>query len=182
MRLRARPKTVAFAAVAALAVAACSSSGSSSEETTTTAAEETTTTVEEAAAPALAMGEGTAFLIDWSALSSPAFFSFMDGESPFWFIHTEEPEGEGFFSLEMYTTGYGPTWTGELGTFDIDCSEGGTGICVHLVKPGTDTDLGADFAVTGTVTINQLDEAGYDLVVDATFSDGTTISGLEISG
>ena len=64
----------------------------------------------------------------------------------------------------------------------IDCSPGGTGICVHLVRPGTDADLGEDGAVTGTVAINQLDDTGYDIVVDATFSDGTTITGLQVTG
>ena len=179
-----RSKIVALAVVAALAVAACSSSGGNGEqaEETPTEAETTTTveTVEEPAGPALAMGEGTAFLIDWSALTAEAFFAFMPSDDPFWFIHTEEPDG--FFSLEMFTTAYGSLWTGELGTHDIDCSPGGTGICVHLVRPGTDADLREDGAVTGTVAINQLDDTGYDIVVDATFSDGTTITGLQVTG
>ncbi|MBI4883284.1 MAG: hypothetical protein HY826_04435 [Actinobacteria bacterium] len=126
----------------------------------------------------------TGFAIDWSALAGPPSFSHTAGADPYYLIHTK-PAVDGFFlSLEMYTV-YGTQWTGQLGTFDIGCSASSTGICAHFDPdgPGPLGDLGADFLATGSVTINQLDAEGYDIVVDElVFSDGTTITGVHMVG
>ncbi len=43
--------------------------------------------------------------------------------------------------------------------------------------------LGSDFATTGSITINQLDDSGYDIVVnEIVFSDATTIGSFQMTG
>lgn len=126
----------------------------------------------------------TGFAIDWTALAATPFYAQVGGADPFFHIHNI-PASDGFyFALEMYTV-YGSTWSGELGTFDIGCAPASTGICAHFDPdgPGPLPNLGADFLATGSVTINQLDAEGYDVVVDElVFSDGTTITGLHLVG
>lgn len=119
----------------------------------------------------------------WTDLVGTPYFAYDDArdpDDPYWHVHTN-PAADGFFlSLEMFTTGYGSAWEGETGTFAIDCSEQGSGICVHFNPEGplAAGDLGADFAVTGQVDVDQLDESGYSLVLtDVIFSDGSTIPG-----
>lgn len=184
----------AFAACL-LALAGCGDSESSddtasSTEAPTTAAPVTepeatdapTTTV--AALPAALQITDTGYAIDWTALETKPFFALAAHLDPFFHIHTD-PDLDGFFiSFELYTT-YGPTWTGELGTFEISCSAASTGICVHFDPDGDGPigNLGADFRAAGTVTINALDETTYDIVVDElVFSDGTTVTGLHMVG
>lgn len=124
----------------------------------------------------------TGFTIDWSAATP--FYAQVGGGDPYFHIHNIPATDGFFFSLEMYTV-YGTAWTGELGTFDIGCTPASTGICAHFDAdgPGPLSDLGADFLATGSVTINQLDAEGYDVVVDElVFSDGTTITGLHLVG
>ncbi len=124
------------------------------------------------------------FELDWSKLTLPTFFAYDDQtnpEDPFWYVHNQPTEGF-FLSLEMYTTGFGSAWTGETGTFELSCTDGGTGICIHFDPDGDGeafADLNLDFAATGTIEITALDEKdGYDLALDGvTFSDGTTIAG-----
>ena len=126
--------------------------------------------------------------IDWAALQGPVFFAPPSAGSgdPFYFVHTD-PAVDGFFlSIEAYTTGYGTAWTGELGSFAIDCTPDGTGICVHFDPdgPGPIGDLGADFAVAGEITFIDLGTGGFvaDLK-NVTFSDGTVIPGpVRITG
>ena len=155
--------------------------------TSTTVPSPTTTAVSD---PALSQ-EGGVYTIIWTALTDSFWYpNAGSAADPFFFIHTL-PETDGFyFSLEMYTTGYGALWTGELGEVDIICDEGppapnSTGICPHLDAdgPGPMADLNADFAATGSITINKLDEEGYDIVVnEVVFSDGSSISGFQLTG
>ena len=149
-------------------------------ETTTTAAPE----------PALTE-EGGVYSITWANLAGPFWDpSAGTSESPFFFIHSEPAQDGFFFSLEMYTTGYGALWTGELGDVAILCSEAppapnSTGICPHFDPdgPGPIGDLNADFGATGSITINQLDENGYDIVVhEIVFTDGSSISTFTLTG
>jgi len=60
----------------------------------------------------------------------PLFTSYNSGSDPFFQIHTQEAEGTFFFGLELYTV-FGPSWTGQLGTFSPSCND--NGLCVYLV-------------------------------------------------
>ncbi len=196
-----RPRHALIVAVGCLTLAACGDSGSSTDTTdpvttdaATTAppatdppatdppATDAPTTVAEPVSALLPTATG--FAIDWSALTAVPFYGETGGADPFFNIHSF-PASDGFFvSLELYTV-YGSEWSGELGTFDIGCSPTSTGICAHFDPdgPGPIADLGADFLATGSVTINQLDADGYDIVVDELiFSDGTEITGLHMVG
>lgn len=156
------------------------------EPTTTTMAATTTTAGE----PALSQ-DGSVYMIDWSAVSGPFWDpSAGTADSPFFFIHTQ-PDVDGFyFGLEMYTTGYGALWQGELGDVAIICNEAApgpnsTGICPHFDPdgPGPLGNLNADFGATGSITINQLDDGGYDIVInEVVFSDGSTIASFTLTG
>lgn len=126
---------------------------------------------------------GITYQLDWDSLRYPTWFELDDEtnpDDPFFYIHTQSKEGF-FFSLEMYTTGFGSAWTGDLGDFEIGCSSAGSGICLHFDPDGDDEalgDLNADFAATGKITITKLDEDGYDLTLtDIVFSNGDTIPG-----
>jgi hypothetical protein len=98
---------------------------------------------------------------------------------PFFHIHTS-PATDGFFlGIELYTV-YGAAWTGQTGTFPIDCTPAGTGICVHFDPdgPGPQRNLGADFLATGQIRIDQLTTNEFDVTLTTVaFSDGTTIPG-----
>ncbi len=75
--------------------------------------------------------------INWSLVGN-VFFTPAAASSgdPFFFVHTF-PANAGFYlAVEAYTTGSGPAWTGELDEFEIDCSPGGTGICIHFDSDG----------------------------------------------
>jgi len=127
-------------------------------------------------------------MIAWDNLPSDPLFGPADAGSddPFFLIHTN-PETDGFFfSIELYTTGYGTAWTGELGDVEVSCSDPSTtGICPYYDEdgPGPIDVLGSDFATTGSITINQLDDSGYDIVVnEIVFSDGTTIGSFRMTG
>ena len=126
-------------------------------------------------------GDGVV-VIDWSKLKAKPFFSPPRAGSadPFYFIHTD-PAADGFFlSIEAYTTAYGRTWTGQLGTFAIDCSTAGTGICVHFDPdgPGPMPPAGSNFDVRGSITFERLDATGYTVILtNVVFSEGFTIPG-----
>lgn len=186
---------VLLLSAAAVVFAACGESSSSGDTTSATDAPATEAPVIEpeatdapttttAALPAALQVTDTGYAIDWTALENKPFFALAAHLDPFFHIHTD-PDLDGFFiSFELYTT-YGPTWTGELGTFEISCSAASTGICVHFDPDGDGPigNLGADFRAAGTVTINALDETTYDIVVDElVFSDGTTVTGLHMVG
>ena len=170
-------------------------SQTTTSEVSTTAAESTetsmvATTTTAAPEPPLTESDGT-FSILWSSVSNP-FWSSSAGSAadPFFFIHTF-PDVDGFyFSLEMYTTGYGALWQGELGDVDIICNEAApapnsTGICPHFDPdgPGPLGDLNADFTATGSITITKLDDDGYEIVVnEVVFSDGSRIDAFQLTG
>ena len=157
-------------------------SATTTTEATTTTVTGTTavTTSAAAAAPPMVMDDDGVVTIDWDALQGDVFFAPPGGGAdPFFFVHTD-PDVDGFFfSVEAYTV-YGPAWTGQQGDFTIDCSLAGTGICLHFDPdgPGPMGDLGADFAVTGDVSISQADADGFVAEFsNVEFSDGTTIPG-----
>ncbi len=158
--------------------------GSTETETdtpTTSTAPETTAAPE----PALDL-TGDLAMVNWDAVTDTYIPAAGTAEDPYFHVHSSN-DADGFFlSLELYTV-WGQAWTGETGTFAISCGDpvAGTGICAHFDPdgPGPLTDLGEDFAATGTVVVNQLDEGGYDLVVqDLSFSDGTTFAEFTMSG
>ena len=130
-------------------------------------------------APAIVI-QGSAVTINPDALAALVFVPPAAGSAdPFYHIHTT-PAVDGFFlSIEAYTL-YGPKWTGQLGTFAIDCSPAGTGICVHFDPdgPGAQPDLGKDFKVTGEIAFTVLSATAFDVTLrNITFSNGTTIAG-----
>ncbi len=134
--------------------------------------------------PALDMS-GETVMVNWAA-TNPTYIPDAGGaDDPFFQIHTSN-ELDGFYlDFELFTV-WGSAWTGETGTFPIGCNDpvNDTGICVHFVPDSEEgVNLGADFGATGTITINQLDATGYDLVVSGlTFSDGTTFEDFSMVG
>ncbi len=163
-------------------------------ETTSTAAPVTTTTeattTTSAPEPAL-VNDGGTYSIVWTNVANPFWDpSAGTADDPFFFIHTSPDRDGFFFSLEMFTTGYGALWQGELGEVAIICNEAppapnSTGICPHFDPDGSGPlgDLNTDFSAAGTITINQLDNDGYDIVVnEVTFSDGSTIGSFQLVG
>lgn len=196
-----RPRVALILVAGCLALVGCGDSGSSTDSTdaATTAPPDTDAPTTEAPAtdppatdapttvaePVIAITPtDTGFTIEWAALGAAPFYAEVGGGDPYFHIHNIPATDGFFFSLEMYTV-YGSTWSGELGTFDIGCAPASTGICAHFDPdgPGPLTDLGVDFLATGSVTIEQLDAEGYDIVVDElVFSDGTTITGLHLVG
>jgi len=133
---------------------------------------------------------GSVFSIDWGAVA-PAFFSAPLGSEPdpLFFVHTTPAEDGFYFALEMYTTGYGALWTGELGEVNVSCAEGvpgpnSTGICPQFDPDGPGPLPPLDgFGATGTIVINQLDGAGYNIdVVAIMFPSGEIIASFNLSG
>jgi hypothetical protein len=134
---------------------------------------------------------GGEYRIRWGKLAVQPGYTFVDddADNPFWLIHTDA-ERDGFaFSLELYTTGYGEQWEGETGTFAIACTEpppgeDSTGICPHLDPdgPGPQPDI-VGFAADGQVTIDRLDEQGYDITIDElTMAFGVSIRPFRLRG
>jgi hypothetical protein len=172
---------------------------SSGAETASSAGATTTTSTSSSPAPTTTgadaqplVANGNEYTITWAALPQVAFYDPSAGSAadPFFHIHTHPATDGFFFAFELYTTGYGALWTGQLGTFDISCAEpppapNSTGICPHFDAdgPGGGSDLGADGKATGSVTINKVDDSGYEIVVNAlAFSDGSTIKPFTLSG
>lgn len=143
-------------------------------------------TSEEAPASALQV-DGSNVMIAWSDLPSTPFYAgATQASDPFFHIHTNPASDGFFFSLELYPE-WGQAWMGEVGTFEISCSDPATstGICPYLDPdgPGPMPVLGDDFATTGTITINILDAEGYNLEVGPiVFSDGTEIAPFTMVG
>ncbi|GJM37370.1 MAG: hypothetical protein DHS20C19_07370 [Acidimicrobiales bacterium] len=134
--------------------------------------------------PALVV-DGNTVTVNWDAVT-PTFIPPAAGSAdPFFHIHSSNAVDGFYLSFEMYTV-WGGAWTGETGTFAIGCNDqvADSGICVHFIPVSADgNDLGADFGATGSVTINQLDDSGYDLAVSGlTFSDGTTFDDFVMLG
>lgn len=174
------------------------------QEATTTTEAATTTTTQVSDVPTTAKAttttappepaltsDGSSYTIVWESVDAPFWSPAVKSDpDPFYFIHTF-PDADGFyFSIEMYTTGYGALWQGQLGDVEIICDEAppapnSTGICPHLDPdgPGPIGDLNADFAAIGSITIDQLDETGYDITVnEIIFSDGSTIESFSLTG
>jgi hypothetical protein len=172
-------RRTAAVSVFLLALAAC---GGDSTETTVSSAAFDGTTV--AGAPALAINDAGEVAIDWTTVTQVSFLAPVpNATDPLFFVHNE-PIADGFyFGLEAYTV-FGAGWTGQLGTFDIDCEF--NGICLHFDPdgPGPQIDAGFDFLATGTIEFVRADLDGFEAVLtDVAFTDGTTIPGpLIITG
>ena len=168
--------TTTTAATATTAATTTTAAATTTSATTTTAA----TTTTEPPDPAITI-DGTTVTINPDALVPPFFAAPASGSSdPYWHFHTT-PAQDGFFlAVEAYTTGYGVASTGELGTYPIECTTAGTGICVHFDQdgPGPAGDVGADFLATGSITFDLLEPGSYDITLEnLAFTDGTTIPG-----
>ena len=130
--------------------------------------------------------DGDQVTIDWSQVANPFFAAPVAGAAdPFYQLHTD-PGSDGFFlGIEAYTV-YGAAWTGELGTFAIDCTPQGTGICVHFDPDGSgpEPNAGADFAATGTITFHELEDGSFSATLEnVQFSNGLMIAGpLAVTG
>jgi len=102
----------------------------------------------------------------------PLFFAFkQNGGDPFWHLHTQQDNI--FLSLELYTV-YGPSWAGEIGTFPLDCNQP-WGLCLLYDADGVGP-IPIVMWGTGSITIDQLDEGGYDVTFNGTMPaavDGT---------
>ncbi|WKZ83125.1 MAG: hypothetical protein QY307_02415 [Acidimicrobiia bacterium] len=168
-------------AAAATTTAAAATTTEATAATTTTEAAATTTTEAASGEGALVQNPDGSYTVDWSALSGPISYIPPQGGSsdPFYHVHND-PDTDGFFlSIEAYTV-YGPGWTGELGTFDIDCSSAGTGICVYFDAdgPGPIPVSGADGSASGEIEFTILETDRFEATVsNLTFGDGTTIPG-----
>ena len=180
--------TTASPTTTATATAAATTTTTAPATTTTTAPAPTTTAGSTTipAGTAIAVGDDGTVVIDWDGLEG-IFFAppATSSADPFFHVHNQ-PATDGFFlSIEAYTV-YGTAWMGELGTYQIDCSPAGSGICIHFDPDGEGPigDLGADFLATGTIDISQADAGGFVATLrDVAFSDGTTIPGpLTITG
>ncbi len=199
-------RTCAAALFAAVTVAACGGGGSSNDAETTTSAPPattattaapstssapapTTTTAPEEPASALTPTDG-GYRIDWAGVADPFFAPPDTGAAdPLYLIHTN-PQVDGFyFALELYTTGYGALWTGELGVTELGCSEpppsaNSTGICVQFDPDGPGPGEPLDgFSATGSLEILRLDDTGYDIDLGSvTFGDGTVVEAFRLTG
>lgn len=173
--------TTTTAAAATTTTAAAATTTEATAATTTTAAAATTTTEAVSGDGPLVQNPDGSFTIDWGALAGPISFIPPQAGSgdPYYLVHND-PATDGFFlSIEAYTV-YGPGWTGELGTFDIDCSAGGTGICVYFDAdgPGPIPVSGADFSAAGQIEFTILETDRFEATVsNLTFGDGTAIPG-----
>jgi hypothetical protein len=168
---------------ALLLVAACSSGEDAAPPTTVATTAPPTTIGEPALLVAIDAEVPPVYELAWDRLRFAPFFGYdddTDPDDPFWHLHTQDDEAF-WFSLEMFTTGFGEAWEGETGTFDLGCGAELSGICLHLDPDGDGDaadDLNADFRATGTIRIDQLDEDGYDLTLsDVEFTDGSTLPG-----
>ncbi len=86
----------------------------------------------------------------WAPMSA----SYNAGDDPLYQFHDNE---EGFyFNVELYTV-YGAGWTGQSGTFAVDCNA--SGICVYLVVD----DVNPYLATAGEIVIDSLSQEGNSL-------------------
>ncbi len=108
--------------------------------------------------------------IDWSTLT-PAYSIEGTADAPIYTIFNNPAADRMEFTLVLSTTDADGPWPGGLGTFPLTCTPDRKGICLTFAPPGA-VDQNPGFAGTGTVTINQLDEDGYDVVINANFPNG----------
>ena len=95
---------------------------------------------------------------------APLFYDFNpNGGDPFWHIHTQQDDT--FISLELYTV-YGPSWDGDTGTFPLDCNQP-WGLCLLFDPDGTGPAPIVMWG-SGSITIDRLDEGGYDVTFNGT--------------
>ncbi len=90
----------------------------------------------------------------------PLFFAFNNANSsdPFWHVHTQQDDI--FLSLELYTL-YGSSWSGDTGTFPLDCNEP-WGLCAIFDADGVGPEPAVMWA-GGEISISRLDDGGYDV-------------------
>ena len=139
--------------------------------------------------PALTQ-DGDTYSIAWANVIAPFYAAANDASAdPYFSIHSDGAADGFFFSLELYTTGYGALWTGELGEVAVGCMEGvpgpnSTGVCPWFDPDGPGPiEAFSAFTATGSITINQLDDGGYSITVnEIVFAEGATVSGFEMSG
>ena len=164
------------ATVAATEAALGTAEAGATDEAMATATEEpgATSVAPEDCEPAtvgLPAGGATPLTVNNDCLD-PLFFAFnQNGGDPFWHIHTQQDDT--FISLELYTA-YGPSWTGELGTFPLDCNVP-WGLCLIFDPDGAGPEPVLMWG-TGEITIDRLDEGGYDVTFTGTMpptADGT---------
>ncbi len=137
--------------------------------------------------PALVMANGLV-TIDWDQIGAPAFYLLPDPNSddPLYHTHNVAAVDGYLLSLQFFTV-YGSAWTGQTGTFPLNCNDpASTGLCVYLDVDagGPIPQFGTGFDVSGTVTIERLDETGYRVILETVvFTEGYTIVGpLVIEG
>ena len=183
------PTTTAQATTTTAAATTTTAAATTTTAAATTTTTGATTTTTEPAEPALSQ-DGDTYAIVWASTASPFWAPANESAAdPFFHIHTEPDQDGFFFSLEMYTTGYGALWTGELGEVEVLCMEGvpgpsSTGICPYFDPDGPGPiEVNSAFVATGSITINQLDENGYDIVVnEIVYPNGTTITSFQLTG
>ncbi len=130
---------------------------------------------------ALEMANGLV-TINWDQIGAPAFYLLPDPNSddPLCHIHNVAAVDGFLLSLQFFTV-YGSAWTGQTGTFPLNCNDpASTGLCVYLDvdASGQIPQFGTGFDVTGTVTIVRLDGTGYRIILESVvFSEGYTIVG-----
>ncbi len=115
---------------------------------------------------------------------APLFYGYNDADpnDTFYQIHTEQDDL--YLSIELYLI-FGDGWTGQLGTFDLDCD--GNGICVYLDIDGTGTQGILGPATVGQITIDKFED-GYDVTLGGvSFTDSSsgtvyTLAGLTLTG
>ncbi len=177
-------KTLAVAtASAVLFVAGCSTAANSDEETPVTPPEETTNApTDEASGAPVTLGDPDAegnvsVTVDPSALTE-LFYLFVETNpaDPYYHIHTNDSDL--FVGIELYTL-YGAGWTGQLGTFALDCSA--NGICVYLDPDGTGPLEALGPGSTGNIVIDQL-EGGYNVTLTGVTFPGYVLEDLTLVG
>jgi hypothetical protein len=114
-----------------------------------------------------------------SAQLEPLFFEFneQNASDPFWHIHTDQTDL--YVGIELYTV-YGAGWTGQLGTFALDC--GASGICVYVDPDGAGPAGALGPASAGSIVITQLDDAGYDVTLTGVSFPGFALADLTLAG
>ena len=168
--------------------------------TTTTITSTSTSTSTSTTAPAPTTrrrGQGPLELVDgaytirWGRLAAKPGYRYIDTDpdNPFWLIHTDRDRDGFYFSLEMYTTGYGEKWTGETGRVAIACSEAppgpeSTGVCPHLDPDGRGPEADVvGFGGTGSINIRRLDDGGFDITIKKlSLPFGVTVTPFRLRG
>jgi len=104
---------------------------------------------------------------------APLFYAFNSGADPFWHLHTQQNDIH--LSLAAYTV-YGPSWTGQTGTFPLECGLP-WGLCLTFDADGAGP-IPVTMWASGQITINRLDAGGYSVSFGGVFPavNGVTYS------